>query len=157
MSAELTASTRLERSRERLRQVMRPSSAPPGAADNQGTGGLITVWLEKLNSIPGASVVIAAVRSWWTQHPLRLTSMVAAASLKAVVRPIAKRNPLALVLGAVLLGGLLAWSRPWRWIFRSALFAGLLPRFLTRAVAQLPARSWIQALAALVPQQRRPR
>jgi hypothetical protein len=49
---------------------------------------------------------------------------------QAVVQPLAKTHPVALVTVAFVVGGLLAWRRPWRWILRPALFAGLLPQLL---------------------------
>jgi hypothetical protein len=53
-----------------------------------------------------------------------------------LLRPTARRHPLGLVAGAVLVGGLLAWSRPWRWDFRPVLFNGLCQQLVRDAVAQ---------------------
>lgn len=154
MSAvQATPSDRLALSRERLRQAMRDISAPLGDATNQRTGGLTGAWLDGLKSIPGASVVIDAVSSWWAQHPLRIASMLAADAVKAV----AQRHPLGLVLGALLLGGLLGWSRPWRRILTPALFAGLLPQLLSKAMSHVPTQSWMAVLTSLAQQQRRPK
>lgn len=135
-----TPSDRLAQSRERLRQAMRDILAAPDEATNQYVGGL-------------TRGVIEAASSWWAQHPLRITSMLAADAVKAVVQPMAQRHPLGLVLGAFLMGGLLAWIRPWRWI----LTAGLLPQFLSKAMAQVPPQSWIVLLASLAQQQCRPK
>ncbi len=138
MSAVLTASDRLALSRERLRQAMRDSSEPLAEASNQRAGESAAAWLDSLKSIPGAS---EAVSSWWTQHPLRIATMVAAGAAKAVVQPMAKRDPLGVVLGALLLGGLLAWSRPWRWLLKPALFAALLPQLFYKVLADVPVQS----------------
>lgn len=154
MSAELTASDRLVLSRERLRQAMRDIVAPPDRAAKQRTGGS-AVGLERLKSTPGASVVVEAVSRWWEQHPLRIAGMLAADLVKAVIQPVARRNPLGLVLGAAVLGGLLVWVRPWRWIPKPVLFAGLLPQLVSTVMAQVPPRSWMAVLTSLVQQQRR--
>ena len=55
---------------------------------------------------------------------------------------------LAMVLGAVVLGGVLAWSRPWRWILKPALFAGLLAQLSAKLVAQVPLQSWMSLVTA---------
>lgn len=52
------------------------------------------------------------------------------------LRPAARRHPLGLVAGAVLVGGLLAWSRPWRWAFRPGLLNGLCRQLVRDAVVQ---------------------
>lgn len=156
MSAVLTASDRLTLSRERLRQAMRDISAPPHQATQPGDGRSATAWLDSLKSTPGASVVIEAVSSWWAQHPLHIAGTVVIDAAKAVLQPMAQRNPLGLVLGALLLGGLLAWSRPWRWILRPALFAGLLPQIVAKAIAHVPPQSWMTVWASLAQERRRP-
>lgn len=51
-----------------------------------------------------------------------------------VVTTAAKNQPLALVMGTVLMGALLVRTRAWRWLPVSALFAGLMPQ-LVKALA----------------------
>ena len=155
--AELTATDRLTLSRERLRSAMLARSTSTGAASNRIAGAASSAWLASLKSIPGAGILIEALDSWWTQHPLRLASMVAADAVKAGIQPLAQRHPLSLMLAALLLGGALARSRPWRWLLKPALFAGLMPQLLSKAIAQLPAPSWVAALTALTQAQRIPR
>jgi hypothetical protein len=150
-----TPSDRLALSRERLRHAMRTSAAPKGGSTHPHAGRFSTAWLASLKDIPGAAVIISAVTSWWAQHPLRLAGMVAADAASAVVRPVAQRNPLGLVLGALVLGGVLAWSRPWRWLLTPALFAGLLPQLFSKAMALVPPSSWMAVLTSLVQQQER--
>ena len=79
--------------------------------------------------------------------------MVAADSTKGVLQPMAQKNPLGLVFGALVLGGLLAWSRPWRWLIKPALFAGLLPQLVSKALAHVPSRSWLAVLTSLMQEQ----
>ncbi len=156
MSAVLTASDQLASSRERLRQAMRNTSAAPGGSSTQRAGRPAMAWLDGLKAIPGASVVIEAVSSWWAQHPLRIAGLVAVGGATGVLQPLAQRHPLGLVLGALLAGGLFAWSRPWRWILTPALFAGLLPQLFSRALAHVPPGSWMAILTALAQETRRP-
>lgn len=155
MSALLpTPSERLTLSRERLRLAMRDIAAPPGHAASARTGGAGPGWLDSLKSIPAAGIVIEAARSWWAEHPWRVAILLAGETLKTVAQPLAQRHPLGLVAGALLLGGALAWARPWRLIFTSSLLAGLLPRLLSKTVAQIPTQSWMAVLTELLKQPR---
>ena len=148
----MTASERLVHSRERLRQAMSGSSAPEGAATKNGPAESAPAWLEILKLHPAAGIVIAAVSAWWAQHPLHVLGTAAAASAKAAVQPLARRHPLGLVTSAVLLGGLLVWTRPWRWALRPALFAGLFPQLISQAMAQAPIQTWLAAFSAPGPE-----
>ena len=147
----LSPADRLTLSRERLREAMRDRTARRSSSPSAGAA--TTAWLDSLKAIPGAGVVVDALRSWWAQHPLRVASMVAADATKSVLQPMAQKNPLALVLGALVLGGLLAWSRPWRWLIKPALFAGLLPQLVSKALAHVPSRSWLSVLTSLMQEQ----
>ena len=150
------ASQRLALSRERLRQALRHLAAPNGASNSPNADASNVAWLDRLNAIPGIGVMLDALRSWWDQHPLRLASLVLAEAGEAVVQPLAQRHPMGLVVGAFLVGAGLAWSRPWRWILTPALFAGLIPHLVSKAVSQLPPSSWIDLLASLVQPQSPP-
>jgi hypothetical protein len=134
-----TALERLAISRQRLRESMRPD---PQSPDQQGSDEP-PAWLNALKGIPGIAVVVEAVQSWWNQHPMRVASLVAADASKTFLRPIIQRNPIALVVGAVVVGGLLAWVRPWRGLLKPAIFAGLVPHLVSRLVANVPTESWI--------------
>jgi hypothetical protein len=151
-AALLTPSERLTLSRERLRLALRDISASPGSASSARASGVGLAWLDSLKSIPAASIVIEAVRSWWAQHPWRVSSVLASEVVKTVVQPMAQRHPLGLVVGALLLGGVLAWARPWRFILTSSVFAGLLSQLLSKAVAQIPTQSWMAVLTELLKQ-----
>ena len=150
----LTPSERLTLSRERLRLAMRDISAPAGHAASARTSGTGLAWLDSLKSIPVAGIVIEAVRSWWAGHPWRVASLLAGETVKTVVQPLAQRHPLGLVVSALLLGGALAWARPWRLLFTSSLLAGLLPQLLSKTVAQIPTQSWLAVLTELLKQPR---
>lgn len=138
-----TALERLERSRECLRRAMLPPAAVPRPAP-----GRFGPFLQRLRGWPLVAESLDALAAWWWQHPLRPLAQVAGDASNAVARPLAQRHPLLLVLAAGLSGAALAWSRPWRWIFGSALFAGLVPQFAARIVARLPIDSWLTMLGA---------
>lgn len=145
MSAATTAaSQRLLQSRERMRLALR--GAPP-TPDNGSCAP--ASWLDSLKSLPGAGLLAYVVGRWWARHPLRAAGQEAAASAKAALEPLVRRHPYALVLVALSLGGLLAWSRPWRWALTSTVLAGLLPQWLAAALkpapaaAQPPATPWV--------------
>lgn len=136
MSAVLPPPARLALSRERLRQAMHDPAAAARADAGSPAEEPAAGWLDSLRSIPAVAIVIEAVSKWWVRHPLHVATMVAADAAKAVVRPVARRHPWGLVLGAALVGGLIVWGRPWRWGFKPALFAGLLPQLLMTALEQ---------------------
>lgn len=147
-----SAAERLALSRERLRLAMRGSLGDTGPSAGKGSPDTRGDWLAGLMSIPAAGVVIAAVRGWWAQHPMRIAGMVAVDAAKGVVRPLAQRHPLGLVAASLLLGGLFVWAKPWRGILKPALLAGLLPHLASRAMAAVPVESWMAVLTALAQQ-----
>jgi hypothetical protein len=126
-----TATTRLAHSRERLRQALYGTPA----ADRSPQ--VPAQWWGELRAQPAAIVIIDAVQAWWALHPLNATVRIVSSTALDVVRPLARRHPLLAVLGAFALGGLLVWSRPWRWALKPALFAGLLPQVLSSWMLQV--------------------
>jgi hypothetical protein len=143
----LSPTQRLARSRAQLALALRAEAAPgaPGAG-----GASASSLLDSLQAIPGGAIVLDVLKTWWAQHPLRVAATVLADSAQALLRPLARRHPLALVAAAFVLGGLLAWKRPWRWILTPALVAGLLPQLLSKVLAQTSQRSWLDVLNALI-------
>jgi hypothetical protein len=141
-----TAMARIEMSRARLRAAMQ---APHTSTESAGAPNS---WFNELKDVPYVGAVVQAVHSWWIQHPLRPVSMVISHALAVVTRPVAQRSPVTLVLVAAAGGAVLVWSRPWRWIFRSALLAGLGPQIISRVIAKLPIESWMTLLAASMAQ-----
>lgn len=139
------AMKRLEGSRARLRLAMAPPVVPdvPRLTDSPSDSVF-----HRVLEFPAVESVIESVSAWWSHHPLRPVAQVANEASAAVVRPLAQRNPFVLVLAAAAVGAVLTWSRPWRWIFRSALFAGLAPQLATRIVSRLPLESWMSMLSA---------
>lgn len=139
------ALARLEASRARLREAMRPAAPAPSVGGRKWVGRF---WLQRLRELPVIGLLADALGAWWSQNPLRPVALVAAEASNAVARPLARRHPITLVLLAGTLGAALAWARPWRWVLRSALFAGIVPQIASRVVAKLPVESWLTLLGA---------
>lgn len=170
MNHDNEAEQRLQDSREQLRLAWHEATAPQGrralnamsAAQRAGAGAPAghteptAAWAEALKSVPGATILLDALRGWWWQHPLRLYGVIAAEAGAAVAKPVAQRHPVMLVAGAFAAGALLAWSRPWRWIIKPALFAGLVPQLASKTLAHMPLQSWLGALSSLAQTPRRP-
>ena len=91
-----------------------------------------------------------------TKTPLHIASLFARDAVKAAVQPMADRNPLGLVLGAALAGGVLVWSRPWRWLLTPALLATVLPQLAARAFNHGAPVPWLKLLASLTKPPKRP-
>lgn len=83
-------------SRERLRQALSPDKGSP-QDPNQETPHAFSAVHESLKMVSDV--------------------------VHAVINPVAQRNPVGLVAGAFLLGGLLVWARPWRVSIGPALLA----------------------------------
>ena len=107
-------------------------------------------------SIPGADVVKAAVQTWWSQHPLRAASLVGEQAGNALLQPAAQKHPFLLVAGALVVGAALARLKPWRWGFKKALLAGLLPQLISKVVSEMPVSSWMTVVSQFA-QDRQPR
>lgn len=127
MSTALTASERLVLSREKFKQALSHQPAP----------------------VPPAASAANALAQWWTAHPLHEATAGVAIIANAALLPLAQRHPVRLVAGGLLVGGLLAWSRPWQWLPKAALIDVLLPKFACSVLAQTPAASWMAILSAL--------
>jgi len=137
------ATVRIELSRERLRLAMDPPPEPVTPRTERPLLDRVLAW-------PVLHDVLESVRHWWSIHPLRPVGLVAGEAASAVARPVALRHPWLLVLGAAAVGGALAWSRPWRWLLRSTLFAGLVPQLASRVASSLPIESWMSTVGAMM-------
>ncbi len=120
--------------------------AEPGGT--RPRGGLFTDWLRQLRKNPAAAVVVDVAADWWNHHPLHAIGEILMETAVVAIGPVARRFPLRVVVGALIVGLVAARVRPWRWILRPALFAGLATQLLTRALTQRPLQAWLAMLAA---------
>ncbi len=149
---EPSAAERLEASRARLRTALMEITHPPpkpSLLDDLGIGSFGSHILEKLKSLPGAALVLESIEHWWAEHPLHAAGALAEEASRRYMGPIARRNPVAVVLGSAIFGALLVASRPWRWLLRPALFIGLVPQIAAHALKRMPLDSWLQMLSTL--------
>jgi hypothetical protein len=142
------ACARLAASRHRLQMALLETSKAnrPRVAPANNTS---PAWMDELKAIPGVGIVVQALSTWWAKYPLNAAGTMAFEAANSVTKPLASRHPVALVLAALVFGGLLAWSRPWRWILKPALFAGLMAQLSAKLVAQVPLQSWVSLLTAM--------
>jgi len=139
----MTAVERVESSRVRLREALAP---PPVVAESPTRAR--RSWLGALADLPLIGGVIESLGTRWSHHALRPVAQVAADAFKAALNRLVQRHPIALVLSASAVGAVLAWRRPRRWVFNSALLAGVLHHMVLRIVARLPVELWAAMLAA---------
>jgi hypothetical protein len=149
MTTEHSALVRLTLSRERLRQALGDASTPRHESVKQPASQSTDACSDTPSTGSVAHLLIEAVRGVWSLPPLHDAVDAAAGAARSALRPTAQRHPAGLVVGALLMGGLLVWSRPWRWMLRPVLAAAWMPQLLLWAVTQRPIRSWTSLLTAL--------
>jgi hypothetical protein len=135
---------RLALSRARLGQAMHQLHAKSGTGAASHTER--PAWWEALRAEPGTRVLLDTLAVWWARQPWQQSTALLAVSASQLLRPLAQRYPVALVLGAAVLGGSLVMLKPWRWISVPALAAGLLPGLLAKLASQLRPISWADLL-----------
>ena len=116
--------------------------------DGLGLGSFAGGIVGRLKRFPIAAIVVETFEHWWAEHPLHTAGIVAEAASRKFVAPIAQKNPYALVVGSVVVGAVLALTRPWRWLIRPALLAGLVPQLASQALKHMPIESWVQMLTS---------
>ncbi len=144
-SAMDAAVQRLRESRERLLTAVTQGTTAPRAA----TSKLAPRWTDHLKRIPGVGLALPLFEAWWSQTTVNSASVSLLQAVNAVLKPAAARHPVFAVLCATSFGAALAWSRPWRWIFKSALVAGVAARMTGQVMSRIPIESWFSLLSSI--------
>ncbi|MFM9915713.1 MAG: hypothetical protein ACKVOX_07895 [Rhizobacter sp.] len=148
VAPHLDAVARLEHSRARLRRHL---IALNGHQDSLSGLRPPAAWLSSLRSIPLVGTVLDTLSGWWSQHPLRVVVTLVAASAASAARPVTQRHPAWSLFGALAMGGLVMWARPWRFApLRRAVYAGLLPQIASKVLSRLPTDGWMTLADSLL-------
>jgi len=145
-----SAAERLEASRARLRTALMAIAHPPpkpSLLDDLGIGSFGSQILDRLKALPAVALVIESIEHWWAEHPLHAAGSLAEEASRRYVGPIARKNPVAVIVASAVFGALLIASKPWRWLLRPALFVGLVPQIASHALKRMPLDSWLQLLS----------
>ena len=139
-SIELTASERLTRSRERMSHWLTdddrddaPRTRHSGHADAARNVD------HSPNSIGG--IVTEVIGEWWAEHPLHASAAFALSASRTAIVPLVRRHPAATLGGAAALGAMIIWARPWRWLLRPALVAGVASQLAARTITRMATAS----------------
>ena len=147
-----SAADRIAASRAKLRAALLDIANPaPKPSMLEGLAEASPQLGERIMRLPGAALIVDSVDSWWKNHPLRIAATAAEQASKALLVPLAKKNPAALLGGAAVVGALFFLTRPWRWLLRPALFLGLVPQLVTHALKRIPRSTWLQLAGSMVP------
>jgi len=100
--------------------------------------------------------ILSAQAERWRQSKWHLSLQVADQAADSLLRPVAQRHPVGLVLAAGAAGSLLALVRPWRWAPARSLLA--LSPLIGRAIAEaaLQGSAWPGPRAGRAVDQRAP-
>ncbi len=131
----MTASERLTQSRERMsywltdeeRDARSNGNAHAATHDGEPT------------SVGG--IVREVIGEWWAEHPLHASATLALNASRTAIVPLVRRHPAAVLGGAAVAGAVIVWARPWRWLLRPALIAGVASQLAARAIARMATAS----------------
>ena len=141
-----TPAERLQQSRDRMARWMIEADGRFIARRRAAGEADGWAWLGNLRSNPVVALVTDAISAWWANHPLHPAAGLAEGIARDAVAPLARRHPRAVVAGAFLVGALIVWARPWRWLVKPALFTGILSQMASHVIAHLPLDSILGTL-----------
>ena len=136
-AAELTAGERLTRSRERMSYWLADEEReghPRRRANGEANA-------EHAEPISVGGIVGEVIGEWWAEHPLHASASLALAASRTAIVPLVRRHPAAVLGGATVVGAVLVWARPWRWLFRPAIIAGVASQLTARAITRMATSS----------------
>jgi hypothetical protein len=119
-----TAQERLARSRTSMTQWLGNDAKARSTTEHSGSPGLAR-WLKGLSQHPLAALTIDALTERWARHPLHTSVQLAEVAANQTIAPLVRRHPVLVLGSAAVAGALLVRARPWRWLLRPALLAGI--------------------------------
>lgn len=146
-----SAADRLAASREHMREWMLEADGRRERrrrAEAAAAAGHKPPIVDRLRDIPVLGMVVDALSAWWSGHPLHSVAGMAQGAAHQRLAPLARRHPLATMAGAFVVGMLVVRLKPWRWLAKSAVFAGVAGQVIARAIAAVPLESLIGILLA---------
>ncbi len=86
-------------------------------------------------------IVSEVISEWWAEHPLHASAAFALSASRTAIVPLVRRHPAAVLGGAAALGAVIVWARPWRWLLRPALVAGVASQLAARTITRMATAS----------------
>ena len=154
MSRASNACDRLAATRGQLRLALRAQLEPAKPINGSRSSGWLSKLWSRLKSSPRTHPLAQGIEDWVARSPLPMAAWLAANALDATLRPLAQSNPWRLVMGAFVLGGVLAWCRPWRHVLTPAILATMLPRLLATLAGNVSRPTWITLATVLLNRKR---
>ena len=154
MTRASNACDRLAATRGQLRLALRAGLEPDKPINGLRNSGWPGRLWSGLKSSPRAHSLAQGIEDWVNRSPLPVAASLAANALDATLRPMAQRNPWRLVMGAFVLGGVFAVTRPWRHVISPAIVAAMLPRLLATLAGNVPRPTWLTLAALLLNRKR---
>ena len=133
---QLTPNERLTQSRERMSYWLNDDEREARANGNSRT-------TERGEDQPVSvgGIVREVIGEWWDEHPLHASATLAFKASRTAIVPLVRRHPAAMLGGAAVVGAVIIWARPWRWLLRPALVAGVASQLAARAIARMATAS----------------
>ena len=133
---ELTASERLTQSRERMSYWLTDDDREARANGHVNAGERHA---EQPTSVGG--IVREVISDWWAEHPLHASATLAFKASRTAIVPLVRQHPVAVLGIAAVVGAVIIWARPWRWLLRPALVAGVASQLAARTIARMATAS----------------
>jgi hypothetical protein len=106
----------------------------------EGSGGPgLAAWLKGLSKHPLAALTIDALSDRWARHPLHTSVQLAEVAATETIAPLVRRHPVLVLGSAAVAGALLVRARPWRWLLRPALLAGVASQVAAQLLGRVTA------------------
>jgi hypothetical protein len=115
------------------RALLRESLLGTGPANSPASGASTGNGLDGRGTDAAVNLIAGALADRWSRHPLGIVLSLAMRAATASARPLAARHPWALLAAAFAFGGVLVWSRSWRWA-RPGPWVGVLAPLLLATV-----------------------